>query len=132
GRLVFAILSENARTEARSIAERSAAGHSAHRGDARAGRRGTGQPVYGLTSVPGSGKVDHHPTEYPRARQMAEWLLADVPAKQVANRANERGWTTRAGKTWSVSSVAAWARSPMTGGMVPIRERRTDEDGNPL
>lgn len=130
GRLVFAILSERARDEAKDIGKRSASGHNSHRGDAGAGRRGTGQTVYGLHSVPGTGKVTHHPEEYTKSRQIAEWLLADVPAKQVAHRANANGWKTRAGKTWSVSAVSSLARSPMWGGMVPVRERKTDEWDN--
>ncbi|MFG3200379.1 recombinase family protein [Streptomyces sp. NPDC048208] len=132
GRLVFAILSERAREEARDIGKRAAIGHDSHRKDVSAGRRGTGQSVYGLFSPVGSGKVEHHTTEYEKARQMAEWLIDDVPAKQVAHRANKKGWKTRAGKEWTVATVAAWARSPMLGGMVPVRERMLDEDGNPL
>jgi site-specific DNA recombinase len=132
GRLVFAILSERARDEARDIGKRATIGHDSHRKSADMGRRGTGQTVYGLYSAPGSGKVSHDPEEYPKARQIADWLLADVPAKQVAQRCNAKGWKTRAGKTWSVSAISSLARSPMFGGMVPVRERKTDEDDNYL
>ncbi|MFG2294943.1 recombinase family protein [Streptomyces sp. NPDC048603] len=129
GRLVFAVLSERAREEAKDIARRVKVGHDAHKAE---GRRGTGRPPFGLHSPPGSGKVQPHADEYGTARRLAELLLDGCTTRQTAHRLNEEGHRTRSGATWSPTAVSKLAQSPLFAGMVPVRRRRTDEYGNQL
>ncbi|MEU9911673.1 recombinase family protein [Streptomyces sp. NPDC051001] len=129
GRVVFAILSERAREEAKDMAKRVKSGHDSHKAE---GRRGTGKPPFGLASPPGSGKVERHPGEYETARRLAELLLALKTTKQTAHQLNAEGHRTRSGATWSPTAVSKLAQSPLFAGMVPVRRRRTDEFGNPL
>lgn len=129
GRMVFAILSEHAREEAKDIAKRVKIGHDAHKAE---GRRGTGRPPFGLYSAPGSGTVEHHRDEYETARRLADLLLDKKTTKDTAHLLNEEGRRTRSGATWSPAAVSKLAQSPLFAGMVPVRRRRTDEHGNPL
>ncbi|MFD8550978.1 recombinase family protein [Streptomyces fradiae] len=129
GRMVFAILSERAREEAKDIAKRVKSGHDSHKAE---GRRGTGRPPFGLYSAPGSGKVEPHPDEYGTARRLADLLLDKKTTKDTAHRLNAEGYRTRSGATWSPTAVSKLAQSPLFAGMVPVRRRKTDEHGNPL
>ncbi|WP_169791039.1 recombinase family protein [Streptomyces katrae] len=129
GRMVFAILSEHAREEAKGMAKRVKIGHDSHKAE---GRRGTGRPPFGLYSAPGSGKVEPHPDEYGAARRLADLLLDKKTTKDTAHQLNEEGYRTRSGATWSPTAVSKLAQSPLFAGMVPVRRRRTDEHGNPL
>ncbi|MEW1633754.1 recombinase family protein [Streptomyces sp. NPDC093801] len=129
GRMVFAILSERAREEAKDVAKRVKIGHDSHKAE---GRRGTGRPPFGLYSAPGSGKVEPHPDEYGTARRLADLLLDKKTTKDTAHRLNEEGHRTRSGATWSPTTVSKLAQSPLFAGMVPVRRRKTDEHGNPL
>ncbi|MFI0963274.1 recombinase family protein [Streptomyces sp. NPDC021080] len=129
GRMVFAILSERAREEAKDIAQRVKTGHDAHKAE---GRRGTGRPPFGLRSAPGSGKVEPHPDEYGTARRLADLLLAGKTTKDTAHKLDEEGHRTRSGATWSPTAVSKLAQSPLFAGMVPVRRRKTDEHGNLL
>ncbi|MBW8481532.1 recombinase family protein [Actinomadura parmotrematis] len=129
GRIVFAILSERARDEAKDMAQRVKVGHDAHKAE---GRRGTGRPPFGLYSPPGSGKVEPHADEYGTARRLADLLLDKKTTKEIAHRLNEEGRRTRSGATWSPTAVSKLAQSPLFAGMVPVRRRRTDEHGDPL
>ncbi|MGW3400551.1 recombinase family protein [Streptomyces zhihengii] len=129
GRMVFAILSERAREEAKDIARRVRIGHDSHKAE---GRRGTGRPPFGLYSAPGSGKVEPHPDEYGTARRLADLLLDKKTTRDTAHRLNEEGCRTRSGATWSPTAVSKLAQSPLFAGMVPVRRRKTDEHGNPL
>ncbi|MCQ1578983.1 recombinase family protein [Streptomyces parvus] len=129
GRMVFAIMSERAREEAKDIAKRVKIGHDSHKAE---GRRGTGRPPFGLYSAPGSGKVEPHPDEYDTARRLADLLLDKKTTKDTAHQLNEEGYRTRSGVTWSPTAVSKLAQSPLFAGMVPVRRRKTDEHGNPL
>lgn len=129
GRMVFAILSERAREEAKDMAKRVKIGHDSHKAE---GRRGTGRPPFGLYSAPGSGKVEPHPDEYGTARRLADLLLDRKTTKDTAHQLNEEGYRTRSGATWSPTAVSKLAQSPLFAGMVPVRRRKTDEHGNPL
>ncbi|WPW31041.1 recombinase family protein [Streptomyces atratus] len=129
GRMVFAILSERAREEAKDIAKRVKIGHDSHKAE---GRRGTGRPPFGLYSAPGSGKVEPHPDEYGTARRLADLLLDKKTTKDTAHQLNVEGYRTRSGATWSPTAVSKLAQSPLFAGMVPVRRRKTDEHGNPL
>lgn len=129
GRVVFAILSEHAREEAKNTAKRVKIGHDSHKAE---GRRGTGMPPFGLFSAPASGKVERHRDEYETARRLADLLLDGKTTKGTAHRLNEEGRPTRSGATWSPTAVSKLAQSPLFAGMVPVRQRRVDEFGNPL
>jgi len=129
GRMVFAILSEHAREEAKGIAKRVKNGHDSHKAE---GRRGTGRPPFGLYSAPGSGKVELYPDEYETARRLADLLLGMKTTKDTAHKLNEEGRRTRSGATWSPTAVSKLAQSPLFAGMVPVRRRKTDEHGNSL
>lgn len=128
-RIVFAIMSERAREEAKDISLRVTNGHREHKGD---GRRGTGVPPFGLYSAPGSGTVEPHSEEYAVARRLADLLLAGITTVKAAHTLNEEGHRTRGGHTWSGTAVSKLARSPLFAGMVPNRQRKEDEHGNPL
>ncbi|MGO4419953.1 recombinase family protein, partial [Streptomyces sp. MCAF7] len=129
GRMVFAILSERAREEARDMAKRVKIGHDSHKAE---GRRGTGRPPFGLYSAPGSGKVEPHPGEYGTARRLADLLLDKKTTKDTAHKLNEEGHRTRSGATWSPTAVSKLAQSPIFAGMVPVRRRKMDEHGDAL
>ncbi|WP_406113851.1 recombinase family protein [Streptomyces sp. NBC_01014] len=129
GRIVFAILSERAREEAKDMAKRVKIGHDSHKAE---GRRGTGRPPFGLYSAPGSGKVEPHPDEYDAARRLADLLLDKKTTKDTAHQLNEEGYRTRSGATWSPTAVSKLAQSPLFAGVVSVRRRKTDEHGNPL
>ncbi|AUG87323.1 integrase [Streptomyces phage Rowa] len=148
-RMLFALLSERAREEAKDIALRVKAGHDAHKEE---NRRGTGKPPFGTLSPrtadgKPSGKVEPNPDEFETARRLLDLLLgtaeglpdewADkegqpLTTKDVAHILNVEKRTTRGGHTWSPTAVSKLAQSPLFYGMVPVRERKTDEHGNPL
>ncbi|MGW0929540.1 recombinase family protein [Streptomyces sp. NPDC002644] len=147
-RMIFGFLSERAREEVKDIAKRVKIGHDSHKA---MGRRGTGPTPFGLMSPrtedgKPSGLVEPHPTEYKTARRLADLLLgkarnlpkewADsegkpLPAKAVAHILNAEGHRTRGGFTWSPTAVLKLAQSPLFAGLVPVRERIMDADGNP-
>ena len=134
GRMVFAILSERAREEAKDIALRVKIGHDSHKAE---NRRGTGVPPFGLHSPrldngKASGLVAPHPEEFPTARRIADLLLEGESAMGVANILNAEGITSRKGTTWSGGAISRLVQSPLFAGMVPQRERVEDEHGNPL
>ncbi|MFI7096448.1 recombinase family protein [Streptomyces lydicus] len=130
GRIVFAILSERARDEAKDIALRVKAGSDAHKGE---GRWPGGVVPYGLEAVLGTGKLRRRASEYPTARtRIAEPLLEGTSARVVADTLNAAGITTRSGKKWRGPNIVALVHSPLWAGLVPNRERATDEFGQPL
>jgi DNA invertase Pin-like site-specific DNA recombinase len=141
-RIVFAILSERAREEAKDIALRVTTGHVAHKSE---GRRGTGRPPYGLTSArndkgEASGEVAPNPTEFKGARLLAELMLGEwqhhdgtpgepLSATATAKRLNALGVVKREGGLFTPDSVSRIVQSPLFGGMVPVTERVLDEYG---
>lgn len=126
GRMVFAILAERASDEAKDISMRVQIGLDSHR---IIGRAPGGQRPYGVMSV-GNGQIGPQPEEYPVAREIADLLLMGLAGTTVAHRMNAKGLTTRTGRHWSANSVARMAQSPLWAGLVPFRERHTDEFGN--
>ncbi|MFF5713122.1 recombinase family protein [Streptomyces sp. NPDC012756] len=128
GRIVFAILSERARDEAKDIALRVQTGLEAHR---IIGRAPGGKPPYGVKHI-GDGKVGPHPDEYPTARKIADFLLQGTAGTQVAHELTQAGHRTRTGRHWSANAISRMAHSPLWAGLVPYRERQTDEFGNPI
>lgn len=130
GRMMFAWLSERAREEAKDIALRTKTGGDAHKAE---GRWPGGVAPYGLYSPRGSGKLAHNPEEYKYARPLiAERLLDGVTPAEIANDLNKRKIPTRKGKLWRAQTVIHLAHSPSWAGLIPDRERATDEFGTPL
>ncbi|MFF7194522.1 recombinase family protein [Streptomyces sp. NPDC008079] len=128
GRMVFAILAERASDEAKDISLRVQIGLDSHR---IIGRAPGGQRPYGVMSV-GDGQIGPNPEEYPTARKIADLLLKGLAGTTVAHRMNAEGATTRNGRHWSANAIARMAQSPLWAGLVPYRERHTDEFGNPI
>jgi DNA invertase Pin-like site-specific DNA recombinase len=125
-RMVFAILSERAREEAKDIALRTKIGGDAHKAE---GRWPGGVCPFGLMSVPGSGKLSRNPAEYPLARRIAEMLLKGTTPTKVAAKLNAEGERTRSGKMWTAPGIINMAHSIGWAGLVPLRERQKDEHG---
>ncbi|MDO0914184.1 recombinase family protein [Streptomyces sp. DT2A-34] len=127
-RMVFAILSERAREEAKDIALRTKAGGDAHK---REGRWPGGVVPYGLRCPKGTGKLEHDPAEYPTARRIAEALLDGKTPAAIAEELNSKRVRTRKGKQWRAQTVIHLAQSPSWAGLVPVRERavKVYEDG---
>lgn len=86
---------------------------------------------FGIRSI-GDGLVGPHPDEYPTARRIAELLLMGVAGTRAAHRLTADGLTTRRGRHWSGNAIARMAHSPLWAGLVPYRERHTDEFGSPI
>ncbi|MFF4672124.1 recombinase family protein [Streptomyces sp. NPDC001279] len=128
GRMVFAILSERAREEAKDISMRVQVGLDSHR---ILGRAPGGRPPYGVKHV-GDGKVGPHPEEYPTARAIADALLRGEAGTTISHRMTAEGATTRTGRHWSANAISRMAQSPLWAGLVPYRERHVDEFGNPI
>lgn len=138
-RIVFAILSERAREEAKDITLRVNTGLLAHRLE---GRRGTGAPPFGLISprLPDgkpSGLVAPHPEEFAAARRLADLMLGNweegvkLSGTAAAAQMNREGYRSRQGAEWTAEKVSRIVQSPLWGGMTPRTERRLDEYGNP-
>lgn len=128
-RSFIALYAERAREEAEDIALRVENGHRSHRIE---GRRNPGLPPYGLDSVPGSGLLFHHATEYAPARKLAEMMLAGKAAIWTAHKMNSDGHRTRSGAPWTHNNVSRLVQSPQFAGMVTVLTRKSDEFGNPL
>ncbi|MDH6129005.1 recombinase family protein [Kitasatospora sp. GP82] len=128
-RMVFAILSERAREEAKDIAMRVKAGKDAHRAE---GRWTGGVTPYGVYSPKGSGRLAPHPTEYLVSRRIADSLLAGFTPATIAAMLVSEGARTRTGKNWTATGIISLAHSPAWAGLLPDRERMTDEFGAPL
>lgn len=128
GRIVFAFLSERARDEARDIALRVKVGLDAHRA---LGRAPGGRPPFGLRILE-DGTIGPDPAEFPLARRIAEELLKGVPTTTLAHRLTAEGYRTRYGRHWGGSTISRLSQSPLWAGLVPHRDRETDEFGNPL
>ncbi|MGI5347058.1 recombinase family protein [Streptomyces sp. CA-250714] len=129
GRMVFAILSERARDEAKDISLRTKIGVDAMK---REGRWPGGVVPFGLRCPPGSGKLEHDPKEYPTARRIAEYLLDGVVPAVIADKLNGEGIRTRKGMLWRAQTIINLATSPSWAGLIPDRDRVTDEFGTPL
>ncbi|MFD6169627.1 recombinase family protein [Streptomyces coeruleorubidus] len=128
-RMVFAILSERARDEAKDIALRTKNGVDAHKTE---GKWLGGVAPYGLECPKGTGTLRHRAGEYPTARTIAVALLDGETPAEIANDLNTRGIPTRKGKRWRAQTVIHLAHSPSWAGLIPDRERATDEFGQPL
>jgi DNA invertase Pin-like site-specific DNA recombinase len=146
-RMIFAFMSEKARSEAKDIALRVTIGHREHK---EMGRKGTGKPPFGTTSPrlengKPSGRVEPHPDEFPVARRLADCLLGvaenlpdgfeqgkPLTTMETAYLLNAEGHKTRAKHTWSSTAVSKLAQSPLFAGMVPVRQRKEDDHGNLL
>ncbi|MFF3819358.1 recombinase family protein [Streptomyces bluensis] len=130
GRMMFAFLSERAREEAKDISMRTKTGGDAHKAE---GRWPGGVVPYGLECPKGSGKLRHNLGEYKYARPLiAERLLEGVTPAEIADDLNRRKIPTRKGKMWRAQTIIHLAQSPSWAGLIPNRERQTDDFGNPI
>ncbi|WP_282793664.1 recombinase family protein [Streptomyces sp. CC224B] len=127
-RMVLAILSEQAREQAKEIAEFTKNGIDSTK---QAGRWPGGVTPYGLDYDKASGQLKRN-AEYPRARHMAKLLLRGITPAKIANQFNMRGWRTRRGYLWSAQGIIHLSMSISWAGLIPDRERLTDEFGNPV
>ncbi|MEU3074288.1 recombinase family protein [Streptomyces laurentii] len=126
-RMVFAILSERARDEAKDIALRTKNGMDAHKSE---GKWMGGVTPYGLYCL--RGKLLHEAAEYPTSRRIAELLLKSATPTEIAEKLNKENIRTRKGKQWRAQTIIHLAHSPSWAGLIPNRERSTDEFGQPL
>jgi hypothetical protein len=127
--MVLAILSEQAREQAAEIAHWTKLGGDANKQE---GRWPGGVNPYGLVCPRGTGKLVRNPDEYPTARRIADELLKGTTPSKIAEMLNSENITTRKGKRWRAQTIISMAHSPSWAGMIPNRERATDEFGNPL
>ncbi|MFF7093205.1 recombinase family protein [Streptomyces rubradiris] len=128
-RIVFGILADRAREEARDITKRI----QSHTDNSKLeGKWHGGVAPYGLHSPKGSGKLQRLPEEYPTARRIAEYLLDHKVPEWIADTLNREQKRTRKGKMWRAQTILNLAHSPSWAGLVPNRERVHDSDGNPL
>ncbi|MFD8974652.1 recombinase family protein [Streptomyces sp. NPDC059593] len=126
-RMVFGILADRARQEAKTIAERTKIGADAHKAE---GRWPGGITPYGLECPTGSGKLRRKKDECVNARHIAKELLKGVVPADIADALNDRKVTTRHGKKWRAQTILNLAKSPSWAGLIPNRERAKDEFGN--
>ncbi|MES9808471.1 recombinase family protein [Streptomyces cinereoruber] len=125
-RMLFAILSEQARDQAADIATFTKVGIDGNKSE---GRWTGGVAPFGLYSPRGSGKLEHHPTEYPTARRIAVYLLNRFTPAWIANKLNSENEKTRHGKKWMASGIISLAHSVTWAGLVANREKMLDEQG---
>ncbi|MFE9050376.1 recombinase family protein [Streptomyces rubiginosohelvolus] len=125
-RMVLAILSEQAREQAADISEFVKISIDGNKSD---GRWTGGVTPFGLYSPKGSGKLKYHPTEYPIARRIAEYLLARRTPGWIANKLNSEKILTRHGKKWTGPGIISLAHSVTWAGLVANREKMLDENG---
>ncbi|MBO8203036.1 recombinase family protein [Streptomyces smyrnaeus] len=128
-RMILAFLSEQARDQAKDIAEFTKLGIDAHKAE---GRWPGGVTPYGLECPKGTGKLRHLPAEYPTARRIAEQLLKGIVPAKIADKLNSEGKRTRNGAMWRAQTIIHLARSVSWAGLIPNRERATDENGNAI
>jgi DNA invertase Pin-like site-specific DNA recombinase len=88
-----------------------------------------GQPPYGLRIRKGKKTVEINPKEYPVARRIANELLRNENAGDIADRLNAEGIRTRRGHLWRSSTITQLAHSPAWAGLMPVHERYTDGQG---
>lgn len=125
-RMVLAILSEQAREQASDIRDFVKISIDGNKAD---GRWTGGVTPFGLYSPKGSGKLKRHPTEYPIARRIAEYLLARMTPGWIANKLNSEKILTRHGKKWAGPGIISLAHSVTWAGLVANREKMLDKDG---
>ncbi len=128
-RIIFGILAERAREEIKDLTARVTTGKEAARA---AGRWPGGRTPYGICSPKGSGRVERDPAEYPCSRRIADELLAGDSAMRVAQALDKDGIRTRDGKRWTANAILRMVRSPAWAGLMPAKERKYDEHGQPL
>ncbi|KIX78510.1 hypothetical protein SF12_08655 [Streptomyces sp. MBRL 601] len=124
---MLAWLSEQAREQAKDIAEFTKLGIDAHKAE---GRWPGGVTPFGLESVKGSGKLSRN-KEYPHARRIADLLLTARTPASIADELNSEKITTRHGKMWRAQTIIHMTMSVAWAGLVPQRERVLDDNGNP-
>lgn len=124
-RLVLAILSEQARDQVSDLSQFVKIGMDANKAE---GSYTGGVLPYGLMAD--DGKQIHRPNEYPTARRIAEYLLDRKTPTWIADKLNGEGLRTRHGRFWQNTGIIALAHSVRWAGLVPMREKILDADGN--
>ncbi|MFD3545268.1 recombinase family protein [Streptomyces sp. NPDC058655] len=128
-RTILGFLSEQARDQAKDIAEFTKLGIDAHKAE---GHWPGGVAPYGLECVKGSGKLSRKEGEYPTARRIAEGLLDGIVPAKIADKLNSEGQKTRKGAMWRAQTIIHLAQSVSWAGLIPNRERAKDENGNEI
>lgn len=124
-RMVLAILSEQAREQAKDIAHFTKVGMDGAKVD---GKWTGGVAPHGLHSPKGSGKLARLANEYPTARRIAVYLLNRMTPAWIANKLNSEEKLTRHGKKWTASGIISLAHSVTWAGLVAKRDKMHDEN----
>ncbi|MEU1349995.1 recombinase family protein [Streptomyces sp. NPDC005795] len=125
-RMILAILSEQAREQAKDISDFTKIGIDGNKAD---GKWTGGVTPYGLMAPAGTGKLAHNPKEYPLARRIALYLLDRKTPNWIANTLNSEKLVTRHGRPWAATGIISLAHSVTWAGLVAHRERMLDESG---
>ncbi|MFF4582951.1 recombinase family protein [Streptomyces sp. NPDC001373] len=128
-RTILGFLSEQARDQAKDIAEFTKLGIDAYKAE---GLWPGGLAPYGLECIKGSGKLSRKTGEYPTARRIAEGLLDGIVPAKIADKLNSEGKRTRKGAMWRAQTIIHLAQSVSWAGLIPNRERAKDENGNEI
>ncbi|WP_406295780.1 recombinase family protein [Embleya sp. NBC_00888] len=123
---LFAWLAEQARAESYNTSTRTRSTKAERK---LSGAWPGGQPPYGLRVRKGKKSTEHHPKEYAPSRRIAEALLRNKSASEIAEILNAEGSKTRRGHKWRSSSITQLAHSPAWAGLMPVHERYTDAKG---
>ncbi|MFF1597680.1 recombinase family protein [Streptomyces mirabilis] len=124
-RMILAILSEQARDQVSDLSQFVKIGMDANKAE---GSYTGGVLPYGLKAE--NGTQVHNPKEYPTARRIAEYLLDRKTPTWIANQLNSEGLKTRHGKMWQNTGIISLAHAIRWAGLIPMREKMLDENGN--
>ncbi|MFE3711488.1 recombinase family protein, partial [Streptomyces scopuliridis] len=133
-RIVFAVVSEQARSESENISTRVRSARAEAR---RLGKWPAGSPPYGTIVAPdktilpdtettAAFVVLNGPSKADVARHIHMELQQDKSARKVALALNEAGIPAPAGGAWSSSSVTRIAYAPAVAGLLPERVKKSD------
>jgi len=87
----------------------------------RRGEHRGGQPPFGYRANKEK-RLEFHPEEYKIVRQMFEWNMAGVGAKNITHRLNDMGYQSRQGGKWQLSTVQTILKNPMYKGTVILNK----------
>lgn len=121
---LFAWLAEQARSESFNTSTRT---RSTKAEKKLTGAWPGGQPPFGLRAR--KKRTEHNPKEYEVSRRIADALLANKSAQEIADELNSEGLKTRRGALWRSSTITQLGHSPAWAGLMPVHERYTDKTG---
>lgn len=127
-RAFIAWFAENARDEANNIGKRVKIGLDEHKAS---GRHGPGAACYGTEVDSETGQVSARADHFPTTRRLCDLLMDGNSYNKTAYMLNAEG-LFQDGKPWTGAGVRRLSQNPVFAGMVPYRERQTDEYGNLL